>query len=58
MTRRAAKLEVKFKIGSRIADALFAAGFTGTTKIRQASDAELLDVPGVGQATLQKLRQQ
>jgi hypothetical protein len=50
------KLEVKFKIEPRIAEALFAAGFTGTTKVREASDAALLAVSGVGPAMLQKLR--
>ena len=56
MARRALKLEIKFKIEPRIAEALFAAGFTGTTKIREASDAELLEVSGVGPAMLEKLR--
>ena len=56
MTRRALKLEIKFKVAPRIAEALFAAGFTGTTKVREASDAALLEVSGVGPAVLQKLR--
>ena len=56
MARRALKLEIKFKIEPRIAEALFAAGFTGTTKVRDASDQELLAVSGVGPAMLEKLR--
>ena len=56
MTRRALKLEIKFKVAPRIAEALFAAGFTGTTKVREASDAALLAVSGVGPAILAKLR--
>lgn len=56
MTRRAVKLEIKFKIVPRIAEALFAAGFTGTTKVREASDEQLLAVSGVGPAILAKLR--
>jgi predicted DNA-binding helix-hairpin-helix protein len=56
MTRRARKIEVKFKVDPRIAEALFAAGFTGTTKIRAASRAALLAVPGVGPATVDRLK--
>ena len=56
MTRRAAKLEVSFKITPRTAEALFAAGFTGTTAVREASDEELLAVNGVGPVVLEKLR--
>ena len=56
MTRRARKLEMKFNLDPEIAEALFAAGFTGTTKVRQALDAELLAIKGIGQATVNKLR--
>jgi hypothetical protein len=56
MTQRARKLEIKFKITPEVAEALYAAGFTGTTKVREASDAALLEVRGVGPAILQKLR--
>ena len=56
MTRRALKLEIKFKLTPEIAEALFAAGFTGTTKVREAKDSVLREVSGVGAATLQKLR--
>jgi len=56
MTRRAKKLEMKFKLDPEIAEALFAAGLTGTTKVRQATNAELLEIKGIGQATVNKLR--
>ena len=56
MTRRARKLEVKFKLDPEIAEALYAAGFTGTTKVRKASSSQLLAVKGVGQATVDKLQ--
>jgi hypothetical protein len=56
MSRRARKLEVTFKIHPRIAEALYAAGFIGTTKVEEASDAALLAVSGVGPAILEKLR--
>ena len=56
MTRRARKLEVSFKITPRTAEALYIAGFVGTTKVREASDEELLAVSGVGPVVLEKLR--
>ena len=56
MARRALKLEIKFKITPQVAEALFAAGFTGTTKVREAKDSALREVSGVGPAMLQKLR--
>ena len=56
MTQRARKIKVKFKIDSKAADALLAAGFTGTSKVHRALDAELLAVRGVGPAMLEKLR--
>ena len=56
MARRALKLEIKFKVNARIAESLYAAGFTGTTKVREASDSALLAVSGVGPAVLEKLR--
>jgi len=56
MTRRARKLEMKFNLDPVVAEALFAAGFTGTTKVRQATNAKLLAVKGVGPAALEKIR--
>lgn len=56
MTRRAHKLEVKFDLDPKVAEALFAAGFTGTSKVRRASRADLLKVPGVGPATADRLQ--
>jgi endonuclease III-like uncharacterized protein len=55
-TRRARKLEIKFDLSPEVAEALFAAGFTGTTKVRQASRADLLKVKGVGPATADRLQ--
>lgn len=43
-------------INVRIAQALHAAGFRSAAQVRTCSDAQLLATPGVGQATLRKLR--
>ena len=43
-------------IGSATADSLCDAGYTTVQDIDRASDSELLDVSGVGQANLQNLR--
>lgn len=43
-------------INVRIAQALYAAGFRSAAQVRACSDAQLLATPGVGQATLRKLR--
>ena len=43
-------------INVRIAQALHAAGFRSAAQVRACSDAQLLATPGVGQATLRKLR--
>lgn len=43
-------------INVRIAQSLYAAGFRSGHQVRACSDAQLLATPGVGQATLRKLR--
>jgi DNA-directed RNA polymerase alpha subunit len=43
-------------INVRIAQALHAAGFRSAAQVRACSDTQLLATPGVGQATLRKLR--
>lgn len=43
-------------INVRIAQALYAGGFRSAAQVRACSDAQLLATPGVGQATLRKLR--
>lgn len=45
-------------VNVRIAQALHAAGFRSAAQVRACSDAQLLATPGVGQATLRKLRLQ
>lgn len=45
-------------VNVRIAQSLYAAGFRNAARVRQCSDAQLLAVPGVGPATLRKLRLQ
>lgn len=45
-------------INVRIAQSLHAAGFRSALQVRACSDAQLLATPGVGQATLRKLRLQ
>lgn len=45
-------------INVRIAQSLYAAGFRSAAQVRACSDAQLLATPGVGQATLRKLRLQ
>lgn len=45
-------------INVRIAQSLYAAGFRSAQQVRACSDARLLATPGVGQATLRKLRLQ
>ena len=56
MTGRARKLEVKYRLGPRVAEALFAAGFTNPVQIRAASRADLLKVEGVGPATVDRIQ--
>lgn len=43
-------------VNVRIAQSLYAAGFRSATQVRSCSDAQLLATPGVGRATLRKLR--
>lgn len=43
-------------INVRIARSLYGAGFRSAAQVRACSDAQLLATPGVGQATLRKLR--
>lgn len=45
-------------INVRIARALYDAGFRSAAQVRACSDTELLATPGIGQATLHKLRLQ
>lgn len=45
-------------INVRIARALYAAGFRSGEQVRACDDARLLAIPGIGQATLRKLRLQ
>lgn len=45
-------------INVRIAQSLYAAGFRNAARVRQCSDAQLLAIPGIGPATLRKLRLQ
>ena len=56
MDPRARKLQLKFDLARNVAEALLAAGYTGTTKVRKASRADLLKVPGIGPATADRLR--
>lgn len=43
-------------INVRIARTLYAAGFRSAEQVRATEDARLLAIPGIGQATLRKLR--
>lgn len=43
-------------LGQQTADALAAAGYTTPGQLQSASDEQLLSVPGIGQATLNKIR--
>ena len=45
-------------VNVRIAQALYAAGLRSAAQVRSCSDAQLLATPGVGKATLRKLRVQ
>lgn len=45
-------------INVRIARSLYAAGFRSAEQVRACDDANLLAIPGIGQATLRKLRLQ
>lgn len=45
-------------VNVRIAQSLYAAGFRCAAQVRSCSDARLLATPGVGRATLRKLRLQ
>lgn len=45
-------------INVRIAQSLHAAGLRSAAQVRQCSDAQLLATPGIGRATLRKLRLQ
>lgn len=55
MDPRARKIAMKFKLDPEVAEALFAAGYTGTTKVRNASRSDLLKVRGIGPATADRL---
>lgn len=51
-------LEANLKgVGSKLAAALYQAGFLTPTHVREAKDAELLEVPGINKATLKRIRQ-
>lgn len=56
MMRRALKLQTKYHLDPKVAEALYEAGYTSPAKIRGTSKADLLKVQGVGRATLEKLR--
>ena len=45
-------------VNVRIAQALYAAGLRSAAQVRACSDAQLLATPGIGKATLRKLRVQ
>lgn len=46
----------RYGLGEAQRTALWRAGFTSTARVDAATDAELLEVPGVGESTLAKLR--
>ena len=50
------KLAIKLK-DVELAAKLTEAGFTNPRKIRDASDKDLRDIPGLGQASLAKVRE-
>lgn len=51
-------LEANVKgIGTKLAAALYQAGFLTPTQVREAKDAELLQVHGINKATLKRIRQ-